>query len=421
MNSINWQFIFNALILSVLPVVVAGVWIFASRRGNSSGQSALLPAAHTTLIDRLEAAAFILDLNGKIAEINLAAAKLCAIGKEQAKGQTLSSLLPWWEEVERGCNGCIELQKDVQVMVSGLKRQYNVQITPIWDQQQNLTGRLVLIRYLMAEKITEGVLSLTSVRAEFLAKVSHELRTPLTSILGISEMLDYGVYGPLSREQKEALRLISDSSQQMVRLVNDLLEQTRLEQGALQLDIADFVMDDLIDRLRVNTIYAARAKGLSLEFEIEPDVPSIVRGDALRLYQILRNLVDNAIKYTNQGQVKVRVYSCGRNRCAFEVSDTGIGIPKEQQSLIYQPFLRIYPQHGQNGNGKGNGNGNGNGHSNGNGYRQTDGFGLGLSIVKQLVTLMGGEIELDSEVNRGSIFTVKLPLEAVSETVRSLK
>jgi signal transduction histidine kinase len=253
--------------------------------------------------------------------------------------------------------------------------------------------------------------SLAPVKSEFLAKVSHELRTPLTSILGITEMLEYGVYGPLSREQKEALHLIADSSQQMVRLVNDLLEQARLDRGVLQLDVSEFVVEDLFNRLRISQLQAARSKGLNFTCSVGPDVPVILRGDVLRIYQILRNLVDNAIKYTDKGQVSVQVLQGGQDQYIFEVSDTGLGIPKEHQALIYEPFLRLYPTQGYKSNGNGNGKGNGNGHGNGNGNGSADGFGLGLAIVKQLVILMGGEIQLESEVGKGSKFTVKLHLE----------
>jgi two-component system capsular synthesis sensor histidine kinase RcsC len=258
-------------------------------------------------------------------------------------------------------------------------------------------------------------------RSDFLAKVSHELRTPLTSILGVTEMLEYGVYGPLSREQKEALHLITESSQQMVRLVNDLLEQSRLDRGGLQLDISEFVVQDLINRLRMSLVQVARSKGLSFTCSVDPNVPLLLRGDVLRIYQILRNLADNAIKYTNKGAVSVQVWRSGENEYVFEVSDTGIGIPKELQPLIYEPFLRLNPAqyYKSNGNGNGNGNANGNGNGNGqgfgngngNGYGSAEGFGLGLAIVKQLVALMDGDIKLESEVGRGSKFTVRLHLE----------
>jgi signal transduction histidine kinase len=146
-----------------------------------------------------------------------------------------------------------------------------------------------------------------------------------------------------------------------------------------------------------------------------------LRGDVLRIYQILRNLADNAIKYTNKGAVSVQVWRSGENEYVFEVSDTGIGIPKELQPLIYEPFLRLNPAqyYKSNGNGNGNGNANGNGNGNGqgfgngngNGYGSAEGFGLGLAIVKQLVALMDGDIKLESEVGRGSKFTVRLHLE----------
>jgi len=406
-----------------MPLAIAGLWIDKLRRDNASKGADLTSISRKTVIDSLDTAALVLDLKGRIVEVNPVAAQLLSLKEQQVCRKPISSILSWWREVEQ-CNGdCIELQKDVQPTVADKKYQYNVQITPIWDDSENLTGRLVLIRDITVERAAEGAQSLASVRAEFLAKVSHELRTPLTSILGISEMLDYGVYGPLSLEQKEALRLIADSSQHMVRLVNDLLEQTRLEHGALELDIAEFVIEDLINRLRVNTIQGARSKSLSLTFEIAPEVPVILRGDALRLYQILRNLVDNAIKYTEKGHVKVRVFRTGQEQSAghdtegyvekyaFEVSDTGIGIPKDKQTLIYEPFLRVYLPNGSNGNGKMNGNGS----SVSNGH--VEGFGLGLSIVKQLVTLMDGEIDLVSESGQGSIFTVRLRLEPATEPI----
>lgn len=404
------------LILFIMPLAIAGLWIDKLRRDNASRGADLTSISRKAVIDRLDAAAIVLDMKGKIVELNLAAAELLSLNECHARRKPISMIFSWWKDVEQSSGDCIELQKDIQATISGKKYQLNIQITPIWDERNDLTGRLVLVRDITVERATEGVQSLASIRADFLAKVSHELRTPLTSILGISEMLDYGVYGPLSREQREALRLIADSSQHMVRLVNDLLEQTRLERGGLELDIAEFVMEDLITRLRVNTIQNARSKGLSLTFEIAPDVPVILRGDALRLYQVLRNLVDNAIKYTEQGHVKVWVYRTGPEQYAFQVSDTGIGIPKDKQPLVYEPFLRVYPVHGSNGNGKMNGNGNGNG---ANGH--VEGFGLGLSIVKQLVTLMDGEIELDSEVGQGSTFTIKLQLEPANEQILAEK
>lgn len=396
-----------------------GLWRLAQRRSKPSTRIGLTPVAHKTIIDHLQSAAILLDMRGIIVEINQAAVGLCTLSEQEARGKPLAAALPWWKDVEQRYDRCIELQEDIQITIRGKKRRLNLQITPLWDNRQILTGRLILIREINTADTAEESPPQAAVRTEFLAKVSHELRTPLTSILGVSEMLDYGVYGPLSREQKDALRLISDSSQHMARLVNDLLEQTRLDCGALELDVSEFVVEDLIARLRANTIQGARSKGLSLTLVVAPDVPAILRGDAMRIYQILRNLVDNAIKYTDKGRVKLRVFRSGQDQYAFEVSDTGIGIPKDKQSLIFRPFLRVHPNKSPNGNGNGksNGNGNGNGKSNGNSNGHVEGFGLGLSIVKQLTKLMDGEIELDSDEGLGSTFTVKLHLEPAREPI----
>jgi signal transduction histidine kinase len=249
------------------------------------------------------------------------------------------------------------------------------------------------------EKQAEEALSLAQARADLLAKVSHELRSPLTSVLGMAEMLDYGVYGPLSREQKEAVKLISDCTQQMRRLISDLLEQSSLERGAFQLEETDFALDDLVQQLRRQMGPAARAKDLRLVVQVAPEMPERLFGDALRLYQVLQNLVDNAIKYTEAGQVLVRFLWLEDSTFAVQVSDTGVGIPKEMQAAIFDPYRQVHP----------NGNGNGSAHW------HTNGFGLGLSIVKQLVSLMDGEICVTSQMGQGSIFTVQIPMRNCEE------
>lgn len=298
------------------------------------------------------------------------------------------------------------------------EKQKPEQARPFPIQHRKRLSRVMFLRDARAEKLAEEAISLAQAKTEFLAKVSHELRTPLTSILGISEMLDYGVYGPLSREQKDAIKIITDCTQHMARLVTDLLEQAQLERGNFKLEMVDFVLEDVIARLKRYTAPLARAKGLTLQFEISPEVPSILHGDAHRVYQIMHNLVENAIKYTPSGQVKVRVFVEDGVHCAIQVCDTGIGIPKELQSRIFDPFLQL--NHGSNGNGNGNGSASEKIKTNGNGskagqFHSSNGFGLGLSIVKQLVSLMNGEIRLTSDDGKGSVFTVILPILITSE------
>jgi signal transduction histidine kinase len=259
-----------------------------------------------------------------------------------------------------------------------------------------LVGELVILRDITSDKLVKEAMALAQVKSEFLAKVGHELRTPLTGILGITEMLEYGVYGQISDEQKEAIQLVIQSAQQLIRLVNDLLEQTNFERGSFLLMNTDYSILELVEQLKVSLEKLALSKGLVLSTEISADIPQRIRGDPLRVYQILANLVENAIKYTNSGRVKVCIYRQDESHIAFEVSDTGIGIPIELQEVIFDPFKQI----------------------NSSRTGEDFGYGLGLSIVKQLVKMMEGEILIESMPGKGSTFTAILPMESSTENIR---
>jgi signal transduction histidine kinase len=206
-------------------------------------------------------------------------------------------------------------------------------------------------------------------------------------------MLELGLYGPISADQKETMSRIIDSTQYLARLVNELLDQARLEAGKLELQISTFTPQAIVQEICSRMEVLAQAKGLSLVSDIAPDVPTILFGDPMRLQQILANLISNAIKFTSAGSIHVRVYLHDPEHWAIQVIDTGPGILKEAQAYIFEPFRQV----------------------DGSMTRQHQGSGLGLSIVKQLANLMGGTVVLESEVGRGSTFTVWLPLQKVEE------
>ncbi|MBI1881110.1 MAG: PAS domain S-box protein, partial [Chloroflexi bacterium] len=241
----------------------------------------------------------------------------------------------------------------------------------------------------------DQALEVSRLKTELLAKISHELRTPLGAILGFAELLEVDVYGPLSDKQRQATTKIIDSTQYLTTLVNELLDQAQLEAGRLKLNIHPFTPANLVDDTLAKLSVLARAKGLSLTSDIASDVPAMLSGDGPRLQQILVNLVSNAIKFTSAGRVRVRLYCPDVDHWALQVSDTGSGIPAEAQTYIFEPFRQV----------------------DGSMTRTQAGSGLGLSIVKQLTALMGGEITLESEVGRGSTFTVSLPLETIQEKI----
>jgi signal transduction histidine kinase len=222
----------------------------------------------------------------------------------------------------------------------------------------------------------------------FLSTVSHDLRTPLNAILGFAEMLETGVYGPMSDRQQGAVERIVANASRQLSLVNDLLDQARIEAGQLSLQMTSFAPADLIEEAISGISALAQAKGLELTSQVADGVPAMLAGDRQRLHQVLTNLIGNGIKFTEQGGIHVHASRPDEDHWALQVTDTGPGISKEDQDYVFEPFRQV----------------------DGSITRQHKGVGLGLSIVKQLVTLMDGEVELDSEVGRGSTFTVVLPL-----------
>lgn len=250
----------------------------------------------------------------------------------------------------------------------------------------DITPRRKVYESLMLAR--DRALEASRLKSQLLANVSHDLRTPLTTILGYAQLLEMGAHGPLADKQRETISGIIKSAKYLTNLVNDLLDQAKLEDGKLKLNIMAFVPSDIVNQVQSNMSVPAHTKGLTLITDIGPDVPLTVTGDPDRVQQILANLVSNAIKFTPEGTVHVRLFRPDAKHWALQVSDTGIGIPAAEQPYIFEPFRQV----------------------DGDGKTDTSGAGLGLSIVKQLTTLMGGYISLESEEDKGSTFTIHLPL-----------
>jgi signal transduction histidine kinase len=241
----------------------------------------------------------------------------------------------------------------------------------------------------------ERALEASRLKSQLLAKVSHELRTPLGAILGYTELIQSGEFGPISEQQVKVINKVMDSTHYLTKMVNELLDQSQLEIGKVKLNMGVFTLSDLLAQVETKMSILAQAKGLTLTGEIAADLPPVLLGDLNRLQQILVNLASNAIKFTRRGRVQIRLYRPDLIHWALAVSDTGPGIPKEAQAYIFEPFQQV----------------------DGSVTREHVGTGLGLSIVRQLVNLMDGQIVLESEVGQGSTFTVLLPLITIEESV----
>jgi len=224
-------------------------------------------------------------------------------------------------------------------------------------------------------------------KSRLLANVSHDLRTPLNVVLGYADMMNDGAFGSLTKEQRDATERILVNTRRLISLIGSLLDQAQIEAGKMELSYKPFKPADLLaDTAKMMTLLAQR-KGLALATSIDPSLPSTLEGDPQRLQQILMNLVENAIKFTAKGTVGVRFY-LNRNHWVMEVSDSGRGIPAEAQSCIFDPFEQV----------------------DGSLTRDQAGVGLGLAIVRQLTSLMNGQICLVSEIDKGSTFSIFLPI-----------
>lgn len=234
---------------------------------------------------------------------------------------------------------------------------------------------------------------LDRLKSHFVSMVSHELRTPLNAIQGFAEMLKAGVYGQVASEQQTPLNRITANVGRLLGIVNDLLDEARIEAGELALHIDPLSLADLGADLHSTMDVLAESKNLALSTEIDPALPEKICGDRQRLHQIMVNLVNNAFKFTEEGGIYIRMYRPDIHHWAIDVMDTGPGIPKEAQQYIFEPFRQV----------------------DGSTTRKYKGAGLGLSIVLQLTRLMGGEVRLESEVGHGSTFTIVLPLVTPEE------
>ncbi|MGE5552524.1 MAG: two-component system histidine kinase PnpS [Betaproteobacteria bacterium] len=327
------------------------------------------------------------DAKGRIALFNAAAERALQVREEQALGQpvlAVARLAALAEAFSAVLDGKPAEVREIST-VTPAERTYEAHLSPVRRPDGTISGAVAVLH-----DVTE-VRRLERVRSEFVANVSHELRTPLTSLRGFVETLQDGAADDPATLHR-FLQIIASETAHLGRLVDDLLDLSRLESGRLELRLSPVDLGDLIQRTVAFYAPAAQAKGLTLKATVPPDLPP-VPGDEDLLEQVLRNLVDNAVKYTPEGgQVDVTAevvsYPDQRREAVVRVADTGPGIPPEHLPRLFERFYRVDRARS----------------------RQLGGTGLGLAIVKHIAERHGGRAWVESEPGQGAAFSVALPL-----------
>jgi len=345
------------------------------------------------------------DLDGVIVSWNRGAERMSGYTEKEALGKHLVLLFPQDRQNECGDNlrrikngehppRCESRRR----RKDGSEFDVSVIVSPIEDRDGKLVGMSSISRDITERKRADAALQVARLAAEigsrtkseFLANMGHELRTPLNGVLGLTEVV---LDSELTEEQRECLTLARDSARSLLTIVSDILDISKIQSGKYLLQPKEFCLRDLVETTMKEFETAARDKHLRLTWHIQPNLPPVLLGDSGCLHQILSNLIQNAIKFTETGEVEVSVANSLEDPVllSFAVCDTGMGVPADQQRTVFDPFSQVDNSL----------------------RRKFGGTGLGLAICAQLTEIMGGRIWVESNGHTGSTFHFTVRIDPV--------
>ena len=350
------------------------------------------------------------DPAGIITDVNKQMEALTGCTRDELIGAPFKSYFTDPERAEAGIKLVLRDKKvtDYELTaraLDGKKTVVSYNATTFYDRGRTLQGVFAAARDVTERKRVEAELqqaksaaeSASRTKSDFLASMSHEIRTPMNAIMGIADLL---AKTPLSAEQDKYVQIFRRAGDNLLNLINDILDLSKVEASQLELEQTGFSLNDLLEKVMEMVTVPANAKGLALVCEVAPGVSTDLIGDPTRLRQVLLNLVGNAIKFTESGTVSLRVTSDADSliptALRFTVSDTGIGIAGEKLGRVFERFTQ----------------------ADSSTTRRFGGSGLGLTISKRLVELMGGHIGAESEIGKGSTFSFSVPFEIWTDASR---
>jgi len=358
------------------------------------------PVVRDFVYETIPDGVFVIDQENRIIDCNHAARNILGLSSDDI-GKPAADLLGFWPELKGLVLGSQEIEhRDLMKKTLDMNTWFDVDILALPDEKKDMTGRIIILRNITRRKKVEEDLVVMRERAEaansaksnFLANMSHEIRTPLNGLIGFSSLL---MKTALDEVQLGYVKIMNDSANQLLGLINDILDLSKIEAGKLDIFEEDISLEELSCQVIDMVSFSAHSKNIELLLDIPADLPEPVRADPVYLKQILINLLGNAVKFTHQGEILLKITSSPspetENKCniTFSVHDTGIGISEENQKAIFEAFSQ----------------------EDSSTTRKYGGTGLGLTISNKLLMMMNSTLKLDSSPGRGSVFSFVLALQ----------
>jgi PAS domain S-box-containing protein len=292
-----------------------------------------------------------------------------------------------------------EADKEIAFGMDGNMRHYAVRVTPMLNESGIVVGTMITFHDLTEIRRTEIAEASNKAKSKFFAMISHEIRTPMNAILGIAEIKMQNEM--LAPDMAEAFYMIHNSGSILLNLINEVLDLSKIEAGKFELVPAEYEIANFInDTVQLNMM-RFKSKPIEFKLRVDENIPLVLFGDSSRIRQILSNLLSNAFKYTKEGTIELSIYTEAESSntetvtLVIRVSDTGQGMTAEQVHVLFDEYSRFNPQ----------------------ANREIEGTGLGMNITQHLIQIMNGEISVESELEKGSIFTVRLPQKTTGSGV----